>query len=141
MAMVSRAMLMDHKVDPRKKLIDESKQAVEWLDPQGSLVMLGVYVRGGKLGEEQKTRGGIILIDEAKDEDRHQGKIGLILKMGPLAFVEDENHKWKNPPKIHDWVVYRVGDTFPYLIGDKTYRMAEDIDLRAIWHGPPDALI
>lgn len=139
--MVSRAIRMKHTEDPKQVLINESKDAVEWFEPQGDLVMLGVYVRGGEFGKEQKSAGGIILTGNTKAEDNFQGKIGLVLKKGPLAYVEDETHKWKNPPKIHDWVVYRVGDTWPYIIGDKTYRLISDVDIRAVWSGPPDALI
>ena len=141
MVMIHRAMRMDHERDPKLDLIEDSKDAVEFIHPQGSLVLIAVYVRGGKFGKDQKTAGGIIIPDNTKDEDRHQGKIGVILKCGPLAFTNDETHKWKNPPKVHDWVIFRVGDTFPFIVGERTYRFAEDVDLRAIWTGSPDLLI
>lgn len=142
MGMVNAAMEMHHEIDPKLQLIEESKGQVDYLHPMGSLVLVSVYVRGGVAGKEQKTKGGLIIPDSVKDEDRHQGKIGVILKMGPLAFKEDETHKWgDNHPKLHDWVVFRVGDTFPFLIQKRTYRFVEDIDIRAVWTGSPDLLI
>lgn len=142
MAMVHSAVRMHHEVDPKQQLIDESKDLVKYLEPMGSLVLIAVYVRGEVGGKEQKTAGGILLPDSAKSEDRYQGKIGVILKCGPLAFVEDETHKWgNNKPKIYDWAVFRVGDTFPFLIEKRTYRFVEDVDIRAIWTGSPDLLI
>lgn len=141
MAMVHAAMRMQHERDPKLDIIEESKDIIDFIKPTGSLILLGVYVRGGVSGKEQRTAGGVILPDAAKEEDRYQGKVGLILKLGPLAFVEDDTHKWKEPPQIHDWIIYRVGDTFPFIIGKRTYRFIEDVDARAIWSGSPDMLI
>ena len=132
---------MEHTVDPKQKLIEESKDAVEFLEPMGALVLIAVYVRGGKDGSEQKTKGGLIIPGGTRDEDKYQGKVGLVLKWGELAFTEDETHKWPKKPKLHDWVVYRVGDTLPFIVGEKTYRFIEDVDIRSIWSGSPDMLI
>ena len=141
-SMVHSAMRMTHDVDPKQQLIDESKDLVQYIEPMGSLVLVAVYVRGGVVGKEQKTVGGIIIPDSAKDEDRYQGKVGVILKCGPLAFAEDETHKWgEGKPKIGDWVLFRVGDTFPFIMGKRTYRFLEDVDARAVWTGSPDLLI
>ena len=142
MAMVHAAVKMLHEVDPKQQLIEESKDLVQYIEPMGSLVLVAVYVRGGIAGKEQKTAGGILLPDAAKEEDRYQGKIGVILKCGPLAFMEDETHKWGDgKPKVHDWILFRVGDTWPFIMDKRTYRFVEDIDVRAVWTGSPDLLI
>jgi co-chaperonin GroES (HSP10) len=141
-SMISSAMRMKHEIDPKIQLIEESKEFVQYIEPMGSLVLVAVYVRGSVAGKDQKTAGGIIIPDATRDEDRHQGKIGVILKCGPLAFQEDETHKWgEGKPKINDWVVFRVGDTWPFIMDKRTYRFIEDIDIRAVWTGSPDLLI
>lgn len=46
----------------------------------GSSVLVATYIK------PRKTAGGIILTEKAVDEDRWQGKVGLVLKMGEDAF-------------------------------------------------------
>jgi hypothetical protein len=43
----------------------------------------------------ERTKGGIILTARARDEDRFQGKIGLVVAMGPGAFKDDAIAKFK----------------------------------------------
>ena len=49
----------------------------------GNQVLLGVYER------PQKTKSGIFISDQTRNEDRHQGKAGLVLLKGPTAFISD----------------------------------------------------
>ena len=98
--------LMSHIEDPaneiRKRIGDISK--IEVLHNQ---ILVGVYIR------PEKTKGGILLTSQTRDEDRYQGKAGLVLKKGPLAFVDDENNKFHGQNvDIGDWVFYRVSDGF-----------------------------
>jgi hypothetical protein len=44
-------------------------------------------------------------------EDKWQGGVGLVLKVGPTAFVDDEHTKFNNVTvKRGDWVSWRVSD-------------------------------
>ena len=61
--------------------------------------------------------GGIILTDNAQGEDLYMGKVGLVLKVGPLVHESNESlYKWFGGklPKPGDWVVVRVGDTYAF---------------------------
>lgn len=83
----------------------------------------------------EKTSGGIIRPDAVREEDKWQGKAGLILAVGPSAFefpeiVDDidqacqENgcvtredisiikYERHNLPRIGDWVFFRGSDTW-----------------------------
>lgn len=83
----------------------------------------------------EKTSGGIIRPDAVREEDKWQGKAGLILAVGPSAFefpeivddidqVRQENgcvtrenisiikYERHNLPRIGDWVFFRGSDTW-----------------------------
>lgn len=118
-------MVMLHAEDPRvtvkKELGDIS--GVEIFNNQ---VLVAVYER------PTKTAGGIILADQTRDEDKSQGKVGLIVKMGPDAF-HDSDGKWFRGVgmNIGDWVVFRPSDGWPVTINKKMCRVLEDIHVRA----------
>lgn len=86
------------KADPMLALLNAGS-GVELL---GNRVLAAKYIR------PDKTKGGIILTDQAKTEDKWQGKVGMIVAMGPSAFVETDG-KWFGGKafKIGDWIMYR----------------------------------
>ena len=48
---------------------------------------------------------------ETQREDNWQGVVGLVLKLGPRAFVDDDNTKFHGVMmKPGDWVLYRNSD-------------------------------
>ena len=57
-------------------------------------------------------KGLILYTDKRKEESRWQGKVGLILKLGPNAFEYDPrypSYKWEGPkPQVGDWIYYRT---------------------------------
>jgi len=85
--------------------------------------------------EAEVTAGGILKPQSRIDESKYQGKVGLVLKIGPLAFDFDEvteearaTHR-NNPgddwddiyakvaaehgiPNVGDWVFFRASDTW-----------------------------
>ena len=59
--------------------------------------------------------------DKAHEENRFQGKIGLVLKAGPVAFVDDGVAKFGGITiKPGDWVIYRPSDGYELFIRDRT---------------------
>lgn len=73
-------------------------------------VLLAAYVRPVM----SKTSGGIITGESSQKEDNIQGKIGLIIKVGPDAFRASETDDYCGRlPMVGDWVMVRVYDTFP----------------------------
>lgn len=48
---------------------------------------------------------------QTQREDQWQGSIGLVLKVGPTAFVDDEHTKFRGVSVMRgDWVMFRVSD-------------------------------
>ena len=116
--------LMSHIEDPaneiRKRIGDISK--IEVLHNQ---ILVGVYIR------PEKTKGGILLTPQTRDEDRYQGKAGLVLKKGPLAFVDDDNNKFHGQNvDVGDWVFYRVSDGFPLVLNGTLCRLLEEVHVK-----------
>jgi co-chaperonin GroES (HSP10) len=71
-------MVMEHEIDPKEKLLTDlgDLSGIEIFNNQ---VLVAVYIR------PNKTKSGIILTDETVNEDRYQGKVGLLVGMGPAA--------------------------------------------------------
>jgi co-chaperonin GroES (HSP10) len=85
----------------------------------------------------EKTLGGIILPDKSLAENRFQGKVGLVVKLGPLAFRDDEvNGAFFGDVRIEvgDWVFFRPADGMELFSVDKTggvpCRVFRDIDIK-----------
>lgn len=117
-------MIMQHEVDPadklRKEIGDISK--VEIFNNQ---ILVAVYIR------PQKTKSGIYLSDKTVDEDRHQSKVGLVIKKGPTAFIDDSD-TWFKDIEINegDWVIFRPSDGWQITVNNVLCRMLEDTVVR-----------
>jgi hypothetical protein len=72
------------------------------------------------------------MTSKSRDEDRHQSKVGLILKTGPSAFV-DEGGKWFSDLdlKVGDWIVFRPSDGWNVTVNGVLCRMFDDTAIRA----------
>jgi co-chaperonin GroES (HSP10) len=115
---------MSHAVDPKQEMLDKigDISKVEVFHNQ-TLVM--VYIR------PDRTASGLYLADKTRDEDRFQGKTGLVLKKGPLAFVDDETNKFHGQDvNVGDWVFYRVSDGFPITINGQLCRLLEEVHIK-----------
>lgn len=111
------------------KLMADLKPVVDGIKLLRNRVLVATYIR------PEKTSGGIIRPDQAREEDKWQGKAGLILAIGPIAFdfeeIADEAHAaCRNDPdrdyeahhadacaahhipQVGDWVFFRGSDTW-----------------------------
>lgn len=90
-------------------------------------LLVAVYIRPGV------TKGGIILTDKAVDEDMWQGKVGLVVKKGPIAFVDDQRNTFNGQNvEIGDWVVFRVQEAPAIKVNGLMCRLLEDIHVRGV---------
>ena len=119
------AMVMEHQVDPRDAKLAEIGD-VSKFEVFNNQVLCAVYLR------PQKTRSGIYLTDNTTDEDRHQSKVGLVIKMGPDAF-QDTDGKWFRDLTInvHDWLVFRPSDGWGITVNGVLCRHLEDAHIVA----------
>ena len=112
-----------HTEDPRAKLLKEVGD-VSGVDIFHNQVLCGVYIA------PERTAGGIIRPLTNIDEDKYQGKVGLILKLGPRAFESDAKWQWPEDMGLGDWVFYKVSDTVGVTINGQLCRVIEDVDVK-----------
>lgn len=129
---------MAHTTDPKKDIRDAIGLALDDVTLSGYQVLIGIYTR------PEKTMGGIYLTDNTRKEDEYQGKVGLVLKMGPHAFkkvhADDKTNFGGVIPNIDDWVFYRVLDGFDITLNGFRCRILEDNRIRGIV-ARPDVLM
>ena len=115
---------MNHEVDPRDVLLEELGDISE-IELMNTQVLVAVYIR------PEKTKGGIIMTTKSRDEDRYQSKVGLILKTGPSAFVDDDG-KWFSGLDLRagDWIVFRPSDGWNVTVNGVLCRMFDDTAVR-----------
>jgi hypothetical protein len=116
--------------DPKKALFDAVGN-LDDLEVFHNQVLVATYV------PPDRSAGGILYSDRKLDEDRFQGKCGLVLKVGPLAFVDDGHIKFGGV-KIErgDWVVAKFSEGWEIFKGEAgasdgaSVRMFEDSHIR-----------
>lgn len=117
-------MLMEHDVDPKKKLWEElgDLSKVEIFNNQ---LLMAVYLR------PEKTKSGIYMPDKHRDEDRIQSKVGLVIRKGPDAF-KDPDGKWFSgyTVDVDEWVVFRPSDGWSITVNGVLCRIIDDINIR-----------
>ena len=117
-------MAMKHEVDPRQDLL---KQIGDLSDIElfNNQVLCAIYVR------PEKTAGGIIIPEQNRAEDKIQGKVGLVVRKGPTAFVDDTNTWFSDVDvKLGDWVVFRASDGWSITVNKILCRIVDDTDVR-----------
>lgn len=117
-------MPMKHETDPAEVIL-KKVGSLDDIELFSNHVLVGVYERPAV------TKSGIHLADQTRNEDRHQGKAGLVLKKGPTAFVSDSNYDFKGQNvEIGDWVAIFVSDGRSIVINGQLARIIEDQYIR-----------
>lgn len=117
-------MVMQHNVDP-KKTIRDAVGDLDKIEIFNNQVLVGIYIR------PNKTKSGIYLTDQMVNEDKFQGKIGLVLKRGATAFVDPDNN-WFSDVEIKDddWVLFRPSDGWSISVNGVSCRVIDDHAIR-----------
>lgn len=73
----------------------------------GAQILVTPYVR------PKKTAGGIIITETSQKEDNWQGKVALVLKIGPTAFLAGREAQFGGRfPQVGDWIFHDVKACF-----------------------------
>lgn len=125
-------MKMEHVNDPREEILKQIGD-ISGIEIFNNQILCAVYIR------PEKTKGGIILTDGIRGEDRFQGKVGLLIGMGPAAF-QDESGQWFNNSsfKLHDWLVFRPSDGWGVTVNGVLCRMMSDTQVKARISSPDE---
>lgn len=131
--MSQRVQELSKSLDIKEAILEAVGTAVEQYTLFDDDVLLATYIR------PEKTKGGIIMPERVKDEDRFQGKAGLLLKCGPTAFRYDRSGMYNfegDAPKLHDWVVYRPSDGWEIALNGVSCRIIRASMLRGAVEDP-----
>jgi co-chaperonin GroES (HSP10) len=112
-----------HDEDPRLKLLDDLGD-ISKVELWHNQVLCAIYVA------PEKTKGGIIRPASNIEEDIHQGKVGLIVKMGEAAFQSDAKWQWPPDVGLGDWIFYKVSDGWACSVNRVKCRILEDVDVK-----------
>lgn len=119
---------MVHKTDPRDEVFAKVG-SLDRCDVFHNQILVAVYNRPSELD----IGGGkkIFLADKTRDEDKYQGKVGLVLKTGPLAFVGKDKDEFAGQNVARgDWIAFRVSDGWSLEINGQLCRMIHDVDAK-----------
>ena len=120
-----RAIAQAANADPKQALLNSAGPLTDY-EIFHNLVLVATYVPPEKIGS-------IIMPDKTLAENRFQGKMGLVLKCGPLAFKDDTVTKFGGVEiEPGDWVLYRPSDGIELFIKDYTGQANDGLACRLI---------
>ncbi len=106
-----RAIAERANADPKAALLKSAGPLTDY-EVFHNLVLVATYIPSEKIGS-------IFIPDTSFAENRFQGKMGLVLKCGPLAFVDDDTARFGGVTiETGDWVMYRPSDGIELFIKD-----------------------
>lgn len=118
------AMMMKHESDPKQDLLKALGDISEF-QLFHNQCLCAVYIR------PEKTKSGILLPGQTRDEDKWQGKVGLIVKLGPSAFDDPESRWFQGVSvKLHDWIVFRPAEGWQLTVNNVLCRIVDDVHVR-----------
>jgi co-chaperonin GroES (HSP10) len=116
--------LVSKSQDPKAEMLKQVGD-LSGLDVMYNMVLLASHIR------PNVTKGGIIRPDQNQEEDVWQGKVGLVLKLGPDAFQDDDDTSFNGQKaEIGEWVVFKTGDAWQLTIGEWPCRLVRDSSIK-----------
>ncbi len=113
--------------DPAKALWDRAGDLIEY-EIFHNFVLVATYIPPVK--QMKGPKGEVVefhLSDKSLMEDRFQGKVGLVLKCGPLAFQDDATVRFGGMSiEPGNWVLYRPSDGMEMFIKDHLSQSKND---------------
>lgn len=120
-----RAIAQAANRDPKQALLRAAGPLTDY-EVFHNLVLVATYIPSEKIGS-------IIIPDKSMAESRFQGKMGLVLKCGPMAFKDDANAQFGGVEiEAGDWVLYRPSDGIELFIKDHSGLANDGLPCRLI---------
>ncbi len=127
---------MHHEADPKEAILSKIGEIKD-----EDAVLSGAQVLVATYFHPEKTKGGLYLTAKSREEDKFQGKCGLVIKRGPLAFVETDKIKFGGyEAKVGDWVFYRPMDGYALSVRGNHCRVLDDVEIKGTI-GHPDIIV
>jgi co-chaperonin GroES (HSP10) len=115
---------MEHDIDPAETIRKEMGNISD-IEIFHNQVLVAIYIR------PEKTKSGLYLSAQTREEDKYQGKVGLIIKKGADAFVDDSGKWFKGVNlDVGDWIYFRPSDGWQITVHGQLCRILDDTDVR-----------
>ena len=113
---------MQHELEPAEALMEAlgDHSGIELFQNQ---ILVAIYQR------PEKTKSGLYLAGQTRDEDRYQSKIGLVFKKGPQAFVDSSGWQFEDV-QLGEWVIFRPADGWATAINGVPCRFLVDTSVK-----------
>lgn len=139
----SRMRLNTHDLANRKVNEDFGTLVQENLGDLSDFKVLGSNVLVATYIAPRTTSGGIILSDKGVDEDRWQGKVGLVLKVGEDAFKYNYTPGGAyeftgTAPKAGDYITFHTSDARELSVRGVSCKLIDASLIRMIVPSPDD---
>lgn len=116
--------MVSKSADPKAEMLKQVGD-LSGIDIMYNMVLLAAYIR------PERTKGGIIRPNESKEEDVWQGKVGMVIKLGPDAFQDDDDTSFNGQSaELGEWVVFKTGDAWQLTIGEWPCRLVRDSSIK-----------
>lgn len=97
---------------------------LDGITPFGNRVLVAIYVAPARM------KSGLYRTSGQLKEDIYQGTVGLVVRKGPTAFVDDAKTAFNgDKADIGDWVMFRPGDGKRIQFNGVDCRWIEDLDI------------
>ncbi len=121
------SIIMPEVSDPKTE-IKKAIGSLDGIEIFHNQVLAAVFIR------PEKTKGGILRPDYTggtRDEDKWQGKVGLIVKTGPEAFNDPTGAWFKDVNLVvGDWIIFRASDGWSITVNGVLCRILDDTTIR-----------
>lgn len=125
--------------DPKQALLDSLERRHLNIEVFHNKVLVATYIAPPIMMRDAAGKPvEFHLTDSGQSEDRFQGKVGLVLGLGPLAFKDDNIAKFGGVTlKEGDWVMTRPSDGLEFFCVDAdgksgtSCRIFSDVDIIA----------
>lgn len=144
--LVQKIVNLTQAKDPKAAkaaLLKELGKAAEDYELFNDDVLLAIYIPTENMKDGHIiTAAGLYLpqqkTEEMAGEHLFQGKLGLIVKKGPIAFKYDSsNCKFEGRvPDDHDWVVFRPSDGWSVSLNGVSCRIIRSCNIRGCVSDP-----
>ncbi len=121
----------EYAVDPKKAIMD-------FVTPfLGSMRIAPAKLLTATFRQQEKTAGGLYVTDRHIDEDQYQGICGLVLKIGPMSFIDDGRVKFGGF-KVEEWqwIIYRPDNSDATSLRGLHCRFIEDVNIISVVDDP-----
>ena len=118
----------EYIADPRKFLLEKCKDFQDNIELFHNTVMVATYYLPSY--HTLSTGHKLYRSDKTLDEALWQGKVGLVVAKGRMAFVDDEYRKFSGQNvDIGDWVYYDIHDGRQLTINRVHCRRLKDVEV------------